>query len=640
MRRLLRRIARILKLLFLLFKLLLLLAVVLGILFLACQAYLPSAMQKVIVAQLSKTPGVDARVGPIALSLQGGELDLSQFAISLTEGDESVDVLGWQRLRVAVMPLSVLGGLVRVRHVIIDGPVCRLDYGADGSINLTKLVSPSAEEPEEPAEDSPSKKGIAISEVKIRGGQIVFVDRTVLAEGVKTDLDELKVDAKVHYNLFEAGGAACAFKIEGRILTDQVGKLTADGFIDIQEGDLRLDAQFEIENISLKHLDPYCQQAPVRLTGGTANVTGRVRCRKGKIESHIEVVLDNVEVAGREGVVTQVALGMPTQAIVGVLSIVSGELPLLVDLEGDMTKPDFNITKTVMDSIGRALTSRAGSLGKMGVAVASLGVDVTKMAVGTAVSLGTTAGGSAVKVVTGVGGVALDAMGNPIASTGKLAGSAVGAVQGAGAAATRVTGATVGKMADTTNMLTGGALKGAAGVGGETVGKMAGATKKLTGGMFKGAANAVGKGLGSATIGKMSGAAKKLTGGGSEEAADIPGTSADAVPEGEAQDATEKPGENSDEVASPDDAQEANPPSEEPKDPEDKPDQPPGRGVLGSVGAGVKGTVSGIGKGVRWLIPFGKGKKEKAGEGAAGHKEQPPLREPPQRSSEASASPQ
>jgi len=184
----------------------------------------------------------------------------------------------------------------------------------------------------------------------------------------------------------------------------------------------------------LKHIDPYCEKgSPIRLEGGWADVQGSARVRKGHLESRFTIQLREVKVSTREAGLNTLVLGVPTQAMLAVLKGQAGELPLVVELDGNLSDPKFNLRKTIISAIGSAFAHRAKQLGNIGVLT---------------VKAGMLTGELATKAVTGTGKLAVDAVVDPVGTGKKVAGAAVDATTKSGeavGAAAKGAGGVVGK---------------------------------------------------------------------------------------------------------------------------------------------------------------------------------------------------
>jgi len=323
----------------------------------------------------------------------------------------------------------MLGGITKVNRILLDGLSANLEQSADGALNLTKLFPPSGDAGGSGDEGS----GLVIGDIMLRKAKITYLDRLVTPKGVKTGIEDVDLIAKVHSNLFGAGGTFCAFDFAGKLVTDCAGTLAASGAVETGR-EFSLDTTFSIAGCSLKHIDPYCAKgSPIRLEAGWADVQGSARVRKGHLDSRFTIQLRKVKVSTREAGLNTLVLGVPTQAMLAILKGQAGELPLVVELSGDLRDPKFNLRKLIIAAIGSAFAHRAKQLGNIGVLTVKAGMYTGKLAT---------------QAVTGTGKLAVDAVVDPIGTGKKVTGAAIDATKKSGeavGAAAKGAGGMVGK---------------------------------------------------------------------------------------------------------------------------------------------------------------------------------------------------
>lgn len=352
--------------------------VIVGIL-VAARAYLPTLVRLAIVSQLSQAPGVEARCGGIRLRLWAGQVEAGPLGVSLTEAGKPLELIAWQSLDVRFAPLSTLGSLVRVSHVLIDSPACHLVQNPAGDLNIQRLFSTPESAPSDGR--GPASKGVIVETIVLQKGVLTFLDRTLGSpKGVKTAIKDIAAQGEVHYNICGGETTFCSFRANARLVTATTGKLELTGTVRAGHH-VSVDCRFRLTGIALKHIDPYCEDSAIQLNGGLADVQGYFRCRDNQAESRFSIQLRNVKVSSRKGVVNQLVVGMPRQAALNLLIGDAGELPLVVEMTGDISDPKFDIKENVMKAIGDAFARRAKQLGNLGVGVLAGGVGAGKKAV-------------------------------------------------------------------------------------------------------------------------------------------------------------------------------------------------------------------------------------------------------------------
>lgn len=358
---------------------LMVLLAVIAVVLLWIRVKLPGWLEAGANKGLAMLPNAEATCGSIEVDLRKGEIRVGQLGISLVEQGQRSPILGWKKLIVSFEPTSALGSVVKVRHLTFDSLVCNLEQDAGGGLNVVKLIPKPQGECGTDAPQEPPQRGAVLGGIKLTNSRLSYTDHTVGAGGVRTILNQIELDARAHYNLFQQGGTFCAFALRARLATKAPGGINLVGTVSADDA-LRVDARFEIDGLDLAHIDPYCGDSAIKLDGGTADVTGSFVLMDNQLNSRFAIMLHDVKVSSRKGIVRQAVFGMPTQAALMLLGGRSGELPVVVEIKGNVGDPDFHVQKTIIRSVAGAFTKRARGLGGLGAAVVDAGVSAGKAA--------------------------------------------------------------------------------------------------------------------------------------------------------------------------------------------------------------------------------------------------------------------
>ena len=386
------------------------------------RAYLPRFVKDTIVTQFSRAPGVKTRFDAIRFRLWAGQLEAGRLAVSSPDGGAKQVAIGWQGLDIFVEPLSLLGSLVRVSTIVLDAPVCHLVQEADETTNLQALFPQSSDRDQR--DSGPPDKGVVVGQVALRKGLFTFTDRAIGSRAVRVEIRDIDAHGKVHYNIFGDGATFCSIRAEAALFTNQPGRCELASSFE-QGKHLHLDCYFHFEDIGLQHIDPYCGESAIQLDGGSADVQGQVRLRGNHLDCQFDIQLRGAKVSARKGMANELILGVPTRAALALLSGKAGELPVHVEISGNVDDPQFRFKRSIIAAVGEAFAGRVKQLGHLGVTVVAVSmkagkramdaaadvggkigkpaVDVTKEAVDKAVDVGESVGRTATKALKGIG---------------------------------------------------------------------------------------------------------------------------------------------------------------------------------------------------------------------------------------------
>jgi len=160
---------------------------------------LPYALRPILVSQASKALQTEVKIGDLSLSLLFGGVELGDVsvapppALAKTTGD-TTPLVAWKRLAVELRYFPLTHRAIRLRRLEIDSPRVALTRLADGTLNLQRLVPPSA--PEKEPKPAPGKPwGFGLDHFVLRDGDVRFVDlKMPPSEPIDLRLDQIEVN--------------------------------------------------------------------------------------------------------------------------------------------------------------------------------------------------------------------------------------------------------------------------------------------------------------------------------------------------------------------------------------------------------------------------------------------------------------
>ena len=160
-----------------------LVALVVGLVVLAKVLITPERVRATVIPMAEEALARDVSLGEIQVSLFSG-IELHDLVISEQQGEEAFVASDLVRLRYQLLPLLAMR--VVIDEVLIEAPRIRVERFTGGRFNFSDLLGEAgAAEGGPAAEDTPDGEGLStplgllVTEVSIKGGQLVFFDHLV-----------------------------------------------------------------------------------------------------------------------------------------------------------------------------------------------------------------------------------------------------------------------------------------------------------------------------------------------------------------------------------------------------------------------------------------------------------------------------
>jgi hypothetical protein len=216
----------------------------------------PIVLARVLSTEASRALGARVAIGDVDLGLLRGTIALEDVAVfalppetdgaTLPTRDQAL--VTWDAFAVNLRWLDLPFGTVGFSHVLLDGPVVRVERAQDESIDLVKVFAPATGgDDEEEADLEASPWRFFLESGELRDGRIVFRDRAVAAAPLSIELDDAELQGFV-WPLEGAEGAS-DFGLEVR---SQGGTLALSGTIgDAGDGGPKIHAEIQADALPL-----------------------------------------------------------------------------------------------------------------------------------------------------------------------------------------------------------------------------------------------------------------------------------------------------------------------------------------------------------------------------------------------------
>ncbi|MGE5305570.1 MAG: DUF748 domain-containing protein [Alphaproteobacteria bacterium] len=309
--------------------------------------------------------------GPFKAAYQGN-VQVTDFAS--VEKPTSQDLLRWKSLDLNQIQFDAEPMKLRVDEITLDDFYSRLILGADGKMNLQKLVvqksetkesepppSASAKAPNPPsAETASPEKPISIGKINLKNGNINFSDffikpnysaNLTQAEGTIT---ELKPEAPGDINIQAKLDNAAPVDINGKI--NPLGK------------ELYLDMVADARDIELSPMSPYSgKYVGYGIEKGKLSFNVKYKLENRKLDAQNQIILNQLTFGDR--VESPTATKLPVLLAVALLKDRNGVIDVNLPISGSLDDPQFSVggivLKIILNIITKAVTAPFALIGSM-----------------------------------------------------------------------------------------------------------------------------------------------------------------------------------------------------------------------------------------------------------------------------------
>jgi uncharacterized protein involved in outer membrane biogenesis len=341
------------------------------------QPYLEDQLNCILTGGRLGTKGTfhfdGSAAGPAKITYSG-ELGIADF--STVEKDASQDLLKWQLLNLGGIQVASNPMQVQIGEIDLAGFYSRLVLGADGKINLQKLVvdKPAKSEgataaapiapkaaPATPAQSPAapaSEERVSIGKISLRDGNINFSDLFVKPNysanltAVQGTITELKPEAP--------GDLALEAKLDGYAPVDIRGKINPMG------KELFMDIKAKASEIELSPFSPYSgKYVGYGIEKGQLTFDVAYKLENRKLDAQTQFILNQLTFG--EKIESPTATSLPVTLAVALLKDRNGVIDVGLPISGTLDDPQFSvggiIWRLIVNIITRAVTAPFALLG-------------------------------------------------------------------------------------------------------------------------------------------------------------------------------------------------------------------------------------------------------------------------------------
>ena len=312
-----------------------------------------------------------AEKGPFKAAYQGN-VQITEFAT--VEKDGSQDLLNWKSLDLNQIEFNAEPMKLRVNEITLADFYSRLILGADGKINLQKLVvqkpetketepppSASANAPNPPsAETASPEKPITIGKINLKNGNINFSDFFIKPNysanltSVEGTISELKPEAPGDINLLAKLDNAAPVEINGKI--NPLAK------------ELYLDIVADAREIDLSPFSPYSgKYVGYGIEKGKLSFNVKYKLENRKLDAQNQIILNQLTFGER--IESPTATKLPVLLAVALLKDRNGVIDVNLPISGSLDDPEFSvggiILRIILNIITKAVTAPFALLGSL-----------------------------------------------------------------------------------------------------------------------------------------------------------------------------------------------------------------------------------------------------------------------------------
>ncbi len=281
-----------------------------------------------------------------------GTAEVAGLAVQLPDQDNRL--LSWQTLRLAPIEYNVAPARLEIGTVTLTGPQVNVVRNASGSHNLARVFRSSPDDAAEDDGDSEPNFIFRIKQLMLEQGEIAYTDRSI--EPVFTTLfDQLSGSVTGISNIPPQQGKV---RISGRV--GEVAKLDFSGDLGTLGTDDVSQMKLAMTELSLPELGPYFgRYIGYEVDSGKLNLELDYEITGTRLDGTNLVVMDRLELG--EPVVSTEAVDAPVSLGLALLRDRDGVIEVKLPISGDLSDPQFNISRVVMRAFVNVLAKAASS---------------------------------------------------------------------------------------------------------------------------------------------------------------------------------------------------------------------------------------------------------------------------------------
>lgn len=284
---------------------------------------------------------------PLALRITGSaKVDQLHTLDTLRERD----FVRWKQVRVGGLDYRHGESLV-IERVELDQPYARFVINENLTTNVSELIVPQPDAPNESKADTGKPLAIRIGGVAINDGSANFADFS-LTPSFATAVQQMNGRIGV---LDNQKPQAASVDIQGKV--DRYAPMSIKGKLTPFDPLNSLDIATSFKNVELTTITPYSGKfAGYRIRKGRLNLDLHYRIEKGQLNAENKVLVENLQLGER--VDSPDAVDLPIRLAVALLKDTQGRISIELPVQGDLNNPQFSVMPIVWQTL-RNLVLRA-----------------------------------------------------------------------------------------------------------------------------------------------------------------------------------------------------------------------------------------------------------------------------------------
>lgn len=195
---------------------------------------------------------------------------------------------------------------------------------------------------------------LVLDEVYVKDGEIDFKDKKM---GSRIELKNVDLLMTKLNSIAGRKGKPSDVNMSAK-LGETGGKIKLKGTFNLFEEGIHFDLKQKSKGLPITYFRPYYQRdVPVLVTGGTMSVSSTLKSRKSYLTSNHFVQISNLQVEGKRGM--GVIMGLPAKIFVAFVSGHRGTLDMTVQVNGNLEKGNFSISRQFSRSLFQSMIARA-----------------------------------------------------------------------------------------------------------------------------------------------------------------------------------------------------------------------------------------------------------------------------------------
>lgn len=308
---------------------------------------------RALKSQVEAALGPESEIG--AIQLHWDRVEVSQLRLKAPAGWPAPDTLRAERIVIVPDLRGLLDARIRIARIRIEGAYVSALRSPDGKL---RVVPSLLERPLPPPEEKKAPPTVQIGRIELADGVMEFFDATVRKPALKIRLEQL--NATVENVLVPDLTGRTTLALEGLLKGSRNdgrndGRFALKGWAEVASKDS--DITTTLRGVDLIALQPYLiKAAETGVKRGTLDLDLHSAVRDNRLKAPGTLVLKDLELDTG----SSTFMGMPRQAVVGLMKDKNGRIEVKFALEGNLKDPQFKLNENLASRIGASVADTLG----------------------------------------------------------------------------------------------------------------------------------------------------------------------------------------------------------------------------------------------------------------------------------------